>query len=100
MPQPVIWARFFSWAACPTAKEATRATFLTPTFFPGGAGWSFAAAAMWSYLLSAVAAPSARFVQWKAVLHPGDAAPRVDSVTLNYLPKNVAPEFDDVTVIP
>jgi sugar lactone lactonase YvrE len=49
---------------------------------------------------SAVAAPPARFVQWKAVLHPGDAAPRVDSVTLNYLPKNVAPEFDDVTVIP
>jgi sugar lactone lactonase YvrE len=42
--------------------------------------------------------PSARFVQWKAVLHPGAIAPRLDSVTLNYLPKNVAPEFDDVTV--
>jgi sugar lactone lactonase YvrE len=47
-----------------------------------------------------VTAPPARFVQWKAVLHPGDAAPRVESVTLNYLPKNVAPEFDDVTVTP
>ena len=47
---------------------------------------------------SEVTAPPARFVQWKAVLHPGEAAPRVDSVTLNYLPKNVAPEFDDVTV--
>jgi sugar lactone lactonase YvrE len=42
--------------------------------------------------------PAARFVQWKAVLHSGDPAPRVDSVKLNYLPKNVAPEFDDVTV--
>jgi len=31
-------------------------------------------------------------------LHSSDPAPRVDSVTLNYLPKNVAPDFDDVTV--
>jgi WD40 repeat protein len=49
---------------------------------------------------SEVAAPAARFVQWKAVLHPGELAPRVESVTLNYLPKNVAPDFDDVTVTP
>jgi hypothetical protein len=49
---------------------------------------------------SEVSAPPARFVQWRAVLHPGDAAPRVESVTLNYLPKNVAPEFDEVTVTP
>ena len=42
--------------------------------------------------------PPARFVQWKAVLHAGNPAPRVDSVLLNYLPKNVAPDFDDVTV--
>jgi sugar lactone lactonase YvrE len=47
-----------------------------------------------------IAAPPARFVQWKAVLHPGDPAPQVDSVTVNYLQKNVAPEFDDVTVTP
>ena len=40
----------------------------------------------------------ARFVQWKAVLHAGAVAPIVDSVLLNYLPKNVAPDFDDVTV--
>jgi hypothetical protein len=42
--------------------------------------------------------PAARFIQWKAVLHGGDTAPRLDSVVLNYLPKNVAPDFDDVTV--
>lgn len=42
--------------------------------------------------------PPARFVQWKAVLHAGADAPSVDSVLLNYLPKNVAPDFDDVTV--
>lgn len=42
--------------------------------------------------------PPARFVQWKAVLHTGNPAPRLDSVLLNYLPKNVAPDIDDVTV--
>jgi hypothetical protein len=42
--------------------------------------------------------PPARFIQWKAVLHSGDPAPVIDSVTLNFLPKNVAPEVDDVAV--
>jgi hypothetical protein len=44
--------------------------------------------------------PPARFVQWKSVLHAGAPTPRVDSVLLNYLPKNVAPEIDDITVQP
>jgi hypothetical protein len=42
--------------------------------------------------------PPARYAQWKAVLHAGTTKPAADSVTLNYLPKNVAPEIDDVTV--
>ena len=42
--------------------------------------------------------PPARYAQWKAVLHAGNARPEIDSVTLNYLAKNVAPEIDDVTV--
>jgi hypothetical protein len=42
--------------------------------------------------------PAARYSQWKAVLHAGSAAPAVDSVALNYLSKNTAPEIDDVTV--
>jgi sugar lactone lactonase YvrE len=44
--------------------------------------------------------PPARFVQWKAVLHAGNTSPRVDDVLLNYLPKNVAPEIDEVIVQP
>jgi len=44
--------------------------------------------------------PPARFVQWKSVLHAGNPAPRVDEVLLNYLPKNVAPEIDDIIVQP
>ena len=47
---------------------------------------------------SALTVPPARFLQWKAVLHSGPVAPRLESVTVNYLPKNVAPDFDDVTV--
>src|SRR5580700_3007153 len=43
--------------------------------------------------------PAARYAQWRAVLHAGTAAPGVDSVALNYLPKNAAPEIDDVTVL-
>jgi hypothetical protein len=46
-----------------------------------------------------VDAPPARFIQWKAVLHSGNPAPTIDYVTLNYLPKNVGPEVEDVTVL-
>lgn len=42
--------------------------------------------------------PSARYAQWKAVLRAGNPKPSVESVTLNYLPKNVAPEVEDVSV--
>jgi hypothetical protein len=45
----------------------------------------------------AVGVPAGRFVQWKAVLRTGGA---VDSVGLNYLPKNVAPVVDEVVVQP
>src|SRR5262249_25626024 len=47
-----------------------------------------------------ITAPPARSIQGKAGLHRGQTGPTVESVTLNYLPKNVAPEFDDVTVSP
>lgn len=45
-----------------------------------------------------VGVPSARFLQWKVVLHPSNPAPAVDSVLMNYLSKNVAPEIGDVYV--
>ncbi len=47
---------------------------------------------------SEMAVPPARYAQWKAVLHAGNVKPAVDTVTLNYLPKNVAPEIEDVSV--
>lgn len=42
--------------------------------------------------------PPARYAQWRAVLHSGSPAPRIYSVRVYYLPKNVAPEVDDVIV--
>ncbi len=44
--------------------------------------------------------PPARFVQWKTVFHASTPPARVDSVLLSYLPNNVAPEVDDITVQP
>ena len=42
--------------------------------------------------------PPARYTQWRVVLHDVSTKPAVDSVTVNYLPKNIAPEVDDVSV--
>lgn len=42
--------------------------------------------------------PPARYMQWRVVLHSGNPAPQVDSVSINYLAKNVAPEVDDINV--
>ncbi|HUO24924.1 MAG TPA: hypothetical protein VMU61_04610, partial [Candidatus Aquilonibacter sp.] len=47
---------------------------------------------------SEMGVPAARYAQWRVVLHAGNTAPAVESVTLNYLPRNVEPEIDDVTV--
>jgi len=41
---------------------------------------------------------AARFIQWRAALRDGSPSPRVESVTLNYLPKNIAPDIDDISV--
>ena len=42
-----------------------------------------------------IGVPSARFVQWKAVLREGGS---IDAVGLNYLPANVAPVVDEIVV--
>jgi len=47
---------------------------------------------------SQVSVPPARFIQWKSVLRAGEVAPRLDRVAINYLPKNVPPDFDEVAV--
>lgn len=47
---------------------------------------------------AATEAPSARFVQWKAVLHDGHPGDGVDWVSLAYLPRNVAPVIDGIAI--
>ncbi|MBZ5524107.1 MAG: hypothetical protein LAP21_17870 [Acidobacteriia bacterium] len=42
--------------------------------------------------------PSARFVQWRAVLKPASPSTQIDEVTINYLSRNVAPVIDDLAV--
>ena len=42
--------------------------------------------------------PNARFVQWRAVLHPGSGPARIEEVAINYRPNNVAPEIEEVAV--
>ena len=45
-----------------------------------------------------IQSPAARFIQWRALLKPGSVPPRVDSVRLNYLSRNVAPVVENVDV--
>jgi outer membrane protein assembly factor BamB len=47
---------------------------------------------------SAMEVPSARFVQWKAVIHDGRPGDGIDWVSLAYLPRNVAPVIDGIAV--
>jgi len=53
---------------------------------------------------SQIASPKARFIQWRAVLHaPTDARggePKLEDVSIAYLPRNVAPEVLAITVLP
>lgn len=42
--------------------------------------------------------PPARFIQWRAVLKPGDPATQIDEVGINYLAKNVPPVVDEIVV--
>jgi hypothetical protein len=47
-----------------------------------------------------IEAPSARFIQWKMVLHDatGGPTPELDWVSVAYLPKNVAPEVTGIAL--
>src|SRR6266850_3360683 len=53
---------------------------------------------------SQVTSPKARFIQWRAVLRTASGAraaePRLEDVSLAYLPRNVAPEVLSITVLP
>ena len=47
---------------------------------------------------SAIEAPPARFVQWKAIIHDGRPGDGIDWVSLAYLPRNVASIIDGIAL--
>ena len=48
---------------------------------------------------SPISSPSARYLQWRAVLTgTGDASPQLTSVTVAYLPRNARPTVNSITV--
>jgi sugar lactone lactonase YvrE len=52
---------------------------------------------------SQIASPKARFIQWRAVLRGADARsgePKLEDVSLAYLPRNVAPEVLAINILP
>jgi hypothetical protein len=50
---------------------------------------------------SQVSSPKARFIQWRAMLRAGGRGePRLEDVSLAYLPRNVAPEVLVITALP
>ena len=63
--------------------------------------WSAWSAAYTSADGSAITSPHARFLQWRAVM-TGDAtgSPALTSVTTAYLPRNLRPEVESITVHP
>lgn len=58
----------------------------------------------WAELTTAgaVSSPDARFIQWKLTVtsNPTGQSPVVDSIELAYLPRNVAPKIDVLTLLP
>ena len=49
---------------------------------------------------AAITSPRARFIQWRATLKKGATAPAVREVTVSYLPRNVAPSINSLTILP
>lgn len=49
----------------------------------------------------AIKSPAARFIQWRATLkRSGNMMPRLREVVVSYLPRNVAPKINTLTVLP
>lgn len=49
---------------------------------------------------AAITSPRARFIQWRATLKKGATAPALREVTVSYLPRNVAPSINSLTILP
>lgn len=49
---------------------------------------------------AAISSPRARFIQWRATLKRGTHTPHLREVTVSYLPSNVAPAINSLSLLP
>ncbi|MBX3279940.1 MAG: hypothetical protein KF868_18215 [Acidobacteria bacterium] len=47
-----------------------------------------------------ISSPPARFLQWRARLKAGRTAPRLREVAISYLPRNIAPKINSISILP
>lgn len=49
-----------------------------------------------------ISSPAARFIQWRATIEqaPDAQSPQLDSVSIAYLPKNIAPVLEEIEITP
>ena len=100
------WGRIEWWSAPPAAaaKPATKSSQPRLEFFVRS-GNSEDPGKEWSRWFgpyttpgAAIESPSARFIQWKAVIHDGAPGDGIDWVSVAYLPRNVAPVIDGIAL--
>jgi sugar lactone lactonase YvrE len=92
-----VWGRL-SWVGDGAVELQTRSgNTKTPD-----STWSDWSAPITSADGAAIKSPPARFLQWRATLKkgPNSASPRVREVVASYLPHNLAPRINSVTVLP
>ncbi|MGE0128734.1 MAG: hypothetical protein AB7U82_11700 [Blastocatellales bacterium] len=94
---PAAWGRI-SWVGDGAVELQTRSG---NTSNPDST-WSDWSAPIVSADGEAIKSPSARFIQWRATLKKtaNSVSPRVREVTVSYLPRNIAPKINSVTILP
>lgn len=93
------------WSAAPSAKTKQHASAEPRLEFFVRSGNTEEPGGEWSRWFgpyaqsgSAVEAPPARYVQWKAVIHDGRPGDGIYWVSVAYLPKNIAPVIDGIAL--
>ncbi len=93
------WGNIRWQASTPAESSITIATRSgnTKTANDGWSAWSVEHADSGG---SPMASPKARYFQWRATLHGPTQSPLLHSVTVPYLPRNLAPEVTEITIHP
>ncbi|MDP1568590.1 MAG: hypothetical protein Q8L86_01190 [Vicinamibacterales bacterium] len=93
------WGTLAWRATVPTGAAVQLFTRSGNTQTPDEA-WSEWSAAYTTAEGAAITSPSARYLQWRAVLTASGASPVLTSISVAYLPRNVRPQVAAITVHP